>query len=382
MHLSPKPSIAHAVNGSSDAESNWVDLDQIELGLSAALSRWRSRVPGQVPGVAIVGLASGSGKARRAVDSVLEGAITDDDQWSRLADGTWVLVFGNSHSWDALDDRILTLHYAMEQALLDTRANDRVVIGASLACAMFSQSGLLVESARKAMELASRGGLGTALADRLAHENGYQSRLANHNWPSRRPMFETVHHLDQSGILALTCTPDEIEQISDIYKFSSAWLEGAGPGSDVHLFLSDRIVLGTDPQILSDTLGRGASELRGRLVLEVTGRVAFHPRAEERVVELSKRLGMGLAFANFGHNRLDLSLLRSLPFDIAKVEVGLLESIAVEPEQLAGDLRRYVPTIVATGVSNTEQRDLVTRLGFDAAQGPAFSRSGRKIRYH
>src|SRR5579872_1746574 len=99
----------------------------------------------------------------------------------------------------------------------------------------------------------------------------------------------------------------------------------------------------------------------------------------EKMLHLLKRLGVKIAINNFGASHLQLQHLRRLPIDIFKIDRSLVYDINTNPESeaivkmiiaLANSLQSQV---VAEGVENVNQKDLLLLLGCVTMQGGLFS---------
>jgi diguanylate cyclase (GGDEF)-like protein/PAS domain S-box-containing protein len=118
-----------------------------------------------------------------------------------------------------------------------------------------------------------------------------------------------------------------------------------------------------------------------RLVIEITESALVEDveRVVDRLEEL-KALGVQLAIDDFGTGYSSLSYLKDFRVDVLKIDKAFIDSIALGPEDSA--LARAVMrlgqslglTIVAEGVEEDEQADVLRRLGCPLAQGYLFSR--------
>jgi diguanylate cyclase (GGDEF)-like protein/PAS domain S-box-containing protein len=117
------------------------------------------------------------------------------------------------------------------------------------------------------------------------------------------------------------------------------------------------------------------------LILEITESVLINdPDTIAARLRSLKELGIRLAIDDFGTGYSSLSYLRQLPFDILKVDQSFLASVAESSETLAM-LRTMVQLgrqlnleIVAEGVEDEKQVELLQRLRCHNAQGYLFSR--------
>lgn len=112
------------------------------------------------------------------------------------------------------------------------------------------------------------------------------------------------------------------------------------------------------------------------LVLEVTESVLVEdaPTAARVLADL-KALGVGLAVDDFGTGHSSLASLQSYPVDVVKLDRAFITANQDlhETEQLLEAMvlfaRRMELTTVAEGIESPAQAALVTRLGYDLAQG-------------
>ncbi len=119
----------------------------------------------------------------------------------------------------------------------------------------------------------------------------------------------------------------------------------------------------------------------GCLILEVTESILIHDfeTALTRLKAL-KALGVRLSIDDFGTGYSSLNYLRQFPFDILKVDQSFIASMVDTPEAVAMvetifELGRQMKLeIVAEGVEETEQLDILQRMRCISAQGYLFSR--------
>ncbi|WP_187830374.1 putative bifunctional diguanylate cyclase/phosphodiesterase [Siccirubricoccus phaeus] len=119
-----------------------------------------------------------------------------------------------------------------------------------------------------------------------------------------------------------------------------------------------------------------------RLELELTETLALPDTAEIRssLARLRQR-GVGLALDDFGTGHASLARLRRLPFSSVKLDRLFLGNLPQDAEnaailravrQIASALRLK---LVAEGVEQPEQRDFLTEIGCEEAQGWLFARA-------
>lgn len=99
----------------------------------------------------------------------------------------------------------------------------------------------------------------------------------------------------------------------------------------------------------------------------------------EKMLHILKRLGVRIAINHFGASHLSLQHLRRLPIDIFKIDRSLIYDVDTNPESeaivkmimaLASSLQSEV---VADGVTNVKQKNLLLSLGCVTMQGGLFS---------
>ncbi len=134
-------------------------------------------------------------------------------------------------------------------------------------------------------------------------------------------------------------------------------------------------------EFISDV--RDALEFSGlnpaRLVLEVTESILINnPETALRRLRALKGLGVRLAIDDFGTGYSSLSYLRQFPFDILKIDHSFIGSMADSP-QAATMVRTMIELgrrlkleVVAEGVENEQQLDLLRRLHCHYVQGYRF----------
>ncbi|MFC4640160.1 EAL domain-containing protein [Deinococcus hohokamensis] len=114
-----------------------------------------------------------------------------------------------------------------------------------------------------------------------------------------------------------------------------------------------------------------------RLVLELTESVVLRnpQRAIAQMTHL-RMLGIKVALDDFGTGQSSLSLLRTLPIDILKIdrsfvqdETGNLEAAQVMVDVIITMAHRFRMHVVAEGVETREQLSLLKTLGCDSVQG-------------
>ena len=117
------------------------------------------------------------------------------------------------------------------------------------------------------------------------------------------------------------------------------------------------------------------------LILEITEYVLLEDNERAwKVLGDLKDLGIRLALDDFGTGYSSLSYLRRLPIDIVKIDQGFISDIGHAPAgpAIASAVTNLAHvlglTVTAEGVETQEQRDAVSAMGCDAAQGFFYAR--------
>jgi diguanylate cyclase (GGDEF)-like protein/PAS domain S-box-containing protein len=117
------------------------------------------------------------------------------------------------------------------------------------------------------------------------------------------------------------------------------------------------------------------------LLLELTESVLL--RRDDRIradLEGLKDIGVRLAIDDFGTGYSSLSYLRELPIDVLKIDKSFVEGIAVSEQRLAlaeviiRIAKTLRLTVMAEGIENEVQRDLLISMGCQYGQGYLLSR--------
>jgi diguanylate cyclase (GGDEF)-like protein len=117
------------------------------------------------------------------------------------------------------------------------------------------------------------------------------------------------------------------------------------------------------------------------LLLELTESVLL--RRDDRVradLEELKRIGVRLAIDDFGTGYSSLSYLRELPIDVLKIDKSFVEGIAISEQRLAlaeviiRIAKTLRLTVMAEGIENEVQRDLLISMGCQFGQGYLLAR--------
>ena len=113
----------------------------------------------------------------------------------------------------------------------------------------------------------------------------------------------------------------------------------------------------------------------GRLVLEVTEGMVLDSTAVRSSLDRLVALGVAIAIDDFGTGYSALSIIRTLPLDIVKLDKSFLspgttqvadQVVIAAVVQMAG---RLGLTVVAEGVERIDQQQFLRRVGVDATQG-------------
>ncbi|MEJ2131658.1 MAG: EAL domain-containing protein, partial [Gammaproteobacteria bacterium] len=124
---------------------------------------------------------------------------------------------------------------------------------------------------------------------------------------------------------------------------------------------------GIDPSVLQ-------LELTETLLIKDTG-------ATNRVFDALRRLGVGIALDDFGTGYSSLGYLRSLPFDVIKIDKSFVDDLESSPdarsvvEAIVALATALGKELVAEGVENEWQRDYLSGLGCEIGQGFLFSKA-------
>jgi diguanylate cyclase (GGDEF)-like protein len=116
-----------------------------------------------------------------------------------------------------------------------------------------------------------------------------------------------------------------------------------------------------------------------RLELTETA-VILNPEASDRLFPVIRARGIGLCMDDFGTGYSSLSYLSDLPFNVLKIDKSFIDDVVTRKEQLA--LVRAVLLmskelglmVVAEGVEESDQDELLTTLGCGYGQGYYYSR--------
>ncbi|MGW0613199.1 aminotransferase class I/II-fold pyridoxal phosphate-dependent enzyme [Streptomyces sp. NPDC002788] len=119
----------------------------------------------------------------------------------------------------------------------------------------------------------------------------------------------------------------------------------------------------------------------GSLQLEMTETVLLHRDDRlQTVLHTLKELGVHIAVDDFGTGFSSLRYLRDFPIDVLKIDKSFIDDIARDAQQVAlvEGIVRIADTlglqVIAEGIENTAQRDLLAGMGCRFGQGFLFAR--------
>jgi diguanylate cyclase (GGDEF)-like protein len=163
---------------------------------------------------------------------------------------------------------------------------------------------------------------------------------------------------------------------------AAEWVHPDGKPLTVSVNLSGRQL--EDPRLLDDVKAvlSYSGLLPERLVLEITETVLMaNPARTAEVLREFRKMGIRIAIDDFGVGHSSLNYLRQFPADVLKIDKSFIDALADPADdgavfvetllRLAGDLRL---STTAEGIEHQVQRDTLTRLHCDSAQGYLMSR--------
>jgi diguanylate cyclase len=139
-----------------------------------------------------------------------------------------------------------------------------------------------------------------------------------------------------------------------------------------------------DPEFVADVLSALGDHglATDRLVLELTESAVLRGSQVSRTLHELDRLGVALALDDFGTGESSLSLLRSFPASIIKLDKSFVDGIEIEDAEPGGrDARQAVARAViqlanalgldavAEGIENEDQAEQLRLLGYTLGQG-------------
>jgi diguanylate cyclase (GGDEF)-like protein len=158
------------------------------------------------------------------------------------------------------------------------------------------------------------------------------------------------------------------------------WRRMAGGAAlTVNVNLSARQML--DERYVDDMLAFLADGRTEGLKIEVTESMIVTDHDQARaILERFHALGVALCMDDFGTGYSSLSQLSRLPFDVLKIDKSFISALGTDPRQeslLRGIVElahRIGLEVVAEGIETEAEREVVTRVGCDYAQGYLFAR--------
>ena len=119
-----------------------------------------------------------------------------------------------------------------------------------------------------------------------------------------------------------------------------------------------------------------------RLILEVTESMLMtNPERSTAVLGALKAMGIHLAIDDFGTGYSSLSYLRQFPVDVLKIDKSFVDPLTDPTSEGAAFIKTIIRlahdlhlSTVAEGIEDGQQRDTLTALGCDSAQGFLLSR--------
>ncbi|MEV0899850.1 bifunctional diguanylate cyclase/phosphodiesterase [Actinoplanes sp. NPDC049802] len=165
---------------------------------------------------------------------------------------------------------------------------------------------------------------------------------------------------------------------------AAVWLAEFGPDALEKVAPNVSVRQLHDPDFVADVLAALADHglPAGRLVLELTESAVLRGQHVLRVLHELYDFGVRLALDDFGTGESSLSLLRTFPAAIVKLDKSFVDGIELdEPGTPAADARQAVARAVvqlagalgldtvAEGIESREQADRLLRLGYHVGQG-------------
>ncbi|WP_285488880.1 putative bifunctional diguanylate cyclase/phosphodiesterase [Amycolatopsis taiwanensis] len=159
-----------------------------------------------------------------------------------------------------------------------------------------------------------------------------------------------------------------------------------GVDMDVAVNLSARQLDDPDLLLTVEHALRGAGLPAPALCLEVTESALMRdPLLAAKKLDSLRGLGVRIAIDDFGTGYASLSQLLRLPVDILKIDQSFVTGLG-ESGQASGIVSGIVAmahavdlTVIAEGVETKRQRDVLSELGCDQAQGHYFGRPGSSV---
>ncbi|MEM5517390.1 EAL domain-containing protein [Henriciella sp. AS95] len=193
-------------------------------------------------------------------------------------------------------------------------------------------------------------------------------------WDGEAPQLHTGH----TGIGDAALAPNMLIRASEAL---SMWRkDGFGDDLFVNVNLTGRDLARDDLAGLVDALVTGHGFSAGQLRIEITEQAALRDAAEAvRVADALKKAGAGVILDDFGSGHSSFSWLAALPADGLKIDPELtrqignpkVDTILETVTLLASKLGM---SATAEGIEDLGQISVLKHLGFDFAQGFAFSK--------
>jgi len=186
-----------------------------------------------------------------------------------------------------------------------------------------------------------------------------------------------IHLAEMTG----TIVPLDRWVIEEASRQAAAWGAKGPTGSGRFLSVNISPLALVHPglvELVSRSLQRSGLEPR-QLMLEITESSQPDPTAVAETLATLKALGVRLAIDDFGTGFASISRLVDSPFDVIKIDEGLLKAMKTDARAgaiVSGVLdlgRRLGSTTIAEGVEDQAQVTELRQLGCDYAQGFHFS---------
>lgn len=160
----------------------------------------------------------------------------------------------------------------------------------------------------------------------------------------------------------------------------AGWRKAGHKNLFVNVNLTGRDLASEDLPGLVEALVSGHDFAPGQLRIELTEQAALRDGVEAvRVAEALKKVGAGVILDDFGSGHSSFSWLAALPADGLKIDPELTrqmesEKVRIIMETITLLASRLKMSATAEGVEHLQQIGLLRSLGFNYAQGFAFSR--------
>ncbi|WP_328477092.1 bifunctional diguanylate cyclase/phosphodiesterase [Actinoplanes sp. NBC_00393] len=194
------------------------------------------------------------------------------------------------------------------------------------------------------------------------------------------PPIEFIPAAERTGLIV----PLGRWVLREACRQAAEWLAEFGPDALNKVAPNVSVLQLHDPDFVTDVRAALADHGLGpdRLVLELTESAVLRGQRVLRVLHELHDMGVRLALDDFGTGESSLSLLRSFPASIVKLDKSFVDGIELdEPGTAAADARQAVARAVvqlagalgldtvAEGIENQEQADRLHRLGYTVGQG-------------